>query len=226
MSHAETISAQRRPRAGSKGEARRESIMDAAEEIFSDKGYYGSSMRDISQRSGAALGLITHYFAAKDALFRDVIDRKRGMLLDVVSQSIDAAMADPAASTASIIRAFVEPFLAVSTDEASPLRNYVRLTSHVMSTYRDPELIEPLQRLRPVSDIFSNALARHLGIEADDNFLAAIYIIESAMIFMTQDSGFLRDLTDGRLSKIDLDRFVDRAACFFTGGVAALVRTR
>ena len=94
-----------------------------------------------------------------------------------------------------------------------------------MSTYRDPELVEPLQRLRPVSDIFSNALARHLRIEAEDDFLAAIYIIESAMIFMTQDSGFLRDLTDGRLSKIDLDRFVDRAARFFTGGVAALVRT-
>lgn len=214
----------KRPRAGGKGEARRESIMDAAEEIFSDKGYYGSSMRDISQRSGAALGLITHYFAAKDALFRDVIDRKRGLLEEVIGRSIDKAMARPDTSIASIIRAFVEPFVAISTDESSPLRNYVRLTSHVMSTYRDPELIEPLQRLRPVSDLFSNALAKHLGIAQDEDFLAAIYIIESAMIFITQDSIFLRDLTDGRLSKADLDRFVTRAATFFAGGVAALVR--
>ena len=101
----------KRPRAGGKGEARRESIMDAAEEIFSDKGYYGSSMRDISQRSGAALGLITHYFAAKDALFRDVIDRKRGLLEEVIGRSIDKAMARPDTSIASIIRAFVEPFV-------------------------------------------------------------------------------------------------------------------
>jgi AcrR family transcriptional regulator len=208
---------------GSKGEARRESIMDAAEEVFSDKGYYGSSMREISLRSGAALGLITHYFVSKDALFREVIDRKRGDLYALIEDSMNAALAQPEVTTASLIRAFIAPFVIVTSTDDSPLRHYVRLTSHLMSTYKEPELIEPLKRLRPISDLFSDALVAHLGIEENDQFMAALYLIESAMIFFTQDAAFMQDLSHGRVSKMERERFIDHTVTFFEGGVAALL---
>lgn len=222
MKETAILEGNRRSRPGSKGIARRETIMDAAEQLFAEKGYYGASMRDISQQSGAALGLITHHFATKEALFRDVVDRKRDALIALIAQSIDAAESGPNPSASGLIRAFLHPFLQVSADETSPLHHYVRLTSHLMSNYRDPELTEPLQRLRPVSDLFTDALRRRLGETDDGDFLSAVYIIESAMIFMTQDSSFIRDLTDDRVSKTDLDQFVDRAARFFAGGIAAL----
>ena len=49
-------------------EERREQILDAAVRIFSDKGFAGASMRDISREVGVTEGLLYHYFEGKDQL--------------------------------------------------------------------------------------------------------------------------------------------------------------
>ena len=49
-------------------EERREQILDAAVRVFSEKGFAGASMRDISREVGVTEGLIYHYFEGKDQL--------------------------------------------------------------------------------------------------------------------------------------------------------------
>ncbi len=51
----------------------RESLLDAAEEVFSQQGFEGASVRAITQRAGANLGAITYHFGSKQALFESVI---------------------------------------------------------------------------------------------------------------------------------------------------------
>src|SRR5438105_1311581 len=49
-------------------EERREQILDAALRIFSEKGFAGASIRDISREVGVTEGLIYHYFENKEQL--------------------------------------------------------------------------------------------------------------------------------------------------------------
>lgn len=49
-------------------EERREQILDAALHIFSQKGFDGASIRDISREVGVTEGLIYHYFESKEQL--------------------------------------------------------------------------------------------------------------------------------------------------------------
>lgn len=210
--------ARRVPRAGGKGEARRDSILDAAEQVFSEKGYYGSSMREVSARSGAALGLISHYFASKEELFRAVVERKLPLLSDTIAASVAAA----GPGTEAVIRAFIEPFLRIGGDPAAPLHHYVRLTSHFMSSYRVPELTPTLRRLQPVSRLFSDALRSHLSALPEERFWSGVYLIESALIFMTQDSGFLDDLSGSGTTGAAFERRLVDTVRFFAGGLAAL----
>lgn len=210
-----------RRRPGPKGEARRDSILDAAEEVFSEKGYYGSSMREVSARSGAALGLISHYFPSKEELFRAVVERKLPLLSARIADSVATAAREPDA----IIRAFIEPFLRIGADPASPLHNYVRLTSHFMSSYKVPELTPTLRRLQPISRIFSNALKGSLAEFSEERFWAAVYLIESALVFITQDSGFLDDLSGDRMTPEAFERLIDNTVRFFAGGLRALLES-
>lgn len=56
-----------------------ENVLEAATELFQEKGFYNTTMRDISARSGLALGAIYYYFASKEelvALFYDRINKK------------------------------------------------------------------------------------------------------------------------------------------------------
>ena len=55
--------------------SRRERILDGAAEMFSEYGYYGASMRDISRRVGVSHSGIFHHFDSKEALLGGVIDR-------------------------------------------------------------------------------------------------------------------------------------------------------
>jgi len=54
----------------------RDSILDAAEEIFVNNGFSGSSMKNIAGHAGVAKSLLYHYFVSKRELWDEVIHRR------------------------------------------------------------------------------------------------------------------------------------------------------
>jgi AcrR family transcriptional regulator len=56
-----------------KGEATRIAIEDAAITLFMEQGYHATSMRQIAERSGLALGGIYNHFKSKDEIFEAII---------------------------------------------------------------------------------------------------------------------------------------------------------
>jgi AcrR family transcriptional regulator len=53
---------------------RREDILRTSLNLFAEKGFHGTSMRDIAREADITEGLIYHYFASKRDLFRAIID--------------------------------------------------------------------------------------------------------------------------------------------------------
>jgi len=57
----------------SKGERTRQAILEAAYALFLEQGYAATSMRQIAERAGLALGGIYNHFASKEAIFAELI---------------------------------------------------------------------------------------------------------------------------------------------------------
>lgn len=57
----------------SKGELTHQAILQAAYELFLEKGYAATSVREIAKHSGLALGGIYNHFQTKEAIFRELI---------------------------------------------------------------------------------------------------------------------------------------------------------
>lgn len=53
----------------------RDLILDAAEEVFAEKGVSGAGLREIAKRSGRSLAIVTYYFKTKDRLAVEVFQR-------------------------------------------------------------------------------------------------------------------------------------------------------
>lgn len=51
-----------------------EKVKTAALEVFMEKGYDGTSMRDIAQKAGCSVGLAYNYYATKDEMFTGALD--------------------------------------------------------------------------------------------------------------------------------------------------------
>ena len=56
-----------------KGERTQSEIVEAAYRLFLDKGYHGTSMRQIAESVGIALGGIYNHFSGKEDIFRAVL---------------------------------------------------------------------------------------------------------------------------------------------------------
>ena len=53
---------------------RREDILNTSLKLFAEKGFHGTSMRDIAREAEITEGLIYHYFAGKRDLFKAIIE--------------------------------------------------------------------------------------------------------------------------------------------------------
>jgi len=71
------------------GDESRRRILDAAEELFAERGFEKTSFVDIATRSGISRGSIPWHFKNKDGLLLAVVDRanQRYMSLDQMSES-------------------------------------------------------------------------------------------------------------------------------------------
>jgi AcrR family transcriptional regulator len=56
-----------------KGERSRQQIEDAAYALFLEQGFHATSMRQIAQKSGLALGSIYHHFVGKEDIFKAIL---------------------------------------------------------------------------------------------------------------------------------------------------------
>lgn len=57
-------------------DARRESILDVAQEVFLEEGFAAASMSTIAARLGGSKGTLYNYFRSKDELFKAYVERR------------------------------------------------------------------------------------------------------------------------------------------------------
>lgn len=62
-------------------------IMEAAEELFAENGFNGTSVRDIAEKAGVNLAMISYYFGSKDKLLEAIFSH-RGETTKLVLEEI------------------------------------------------------------------------------------------------------------------------------------------
>jgi AcrR family transcriptional regulator len=144
----------RKPRAD--GLEARARILDSAESLFSERGFYGTSVRDITDHAGVRLASVNYHFTSKETLFRDVLVRRA----DVLGRERFALLArlpgrgTQAARTRALAHAFVAP-VAACARESGGFRNYLALIAQVGSSR--------LPALSLVTDQFNSVALRFIA---------------------------------------------------------------
>jgi AcrR family transcriptional regulator len=85
-------------------EARPEEIMDAALELFAEKGFTATRMTDVAKKAGISKGTLYLYFENKEAIFRSVVQE---MIIPLVDQN-DERVANYTGSAALLLRELLE----------------------------------------------------------------------------------------------------------------------
>ncbi|MFK7740342.1 MAG: TetR/AcrR family transcriptional regulator [Planctomycetota bacterium] len=96
----------------------KETILDAAEKLFAERGFEATSLRQLTAEAGVNLAAVNYHFGSKDDLAKAVLLRYVGPINEERHRRFDVlAEASATPSVAEIVRAFVEPVLVPSRGE-------------------------------------------------------------------------------------------------------------
>lgn len=112
--HAATSHPARQPRPAGQHATRdkaatRQRLLDAAEQVFAEKGYHGTVVDDIIQVSDSSKGGFYFHFPNKQAIFLALVDKLVPRLAAAIDRAI-AAEPDPIAQLDAALRTVLETF--------------------------------------------------------------------------------------------------------------------
>lgn len=203
-------------------------ILDAAEALFSRRGFYGVSLRDIATEAGVQLALSYYHFGSKEDLFGRVIERRAEENKQGLQKSLQEALLVKGSQDVrrtAIIRAFVMPTIDKSLRFGAGWKNYIRLLAQIanfaqdedyMATYRKSfdqlvaEFVQALQDIHPEMD--------------EDDVHWCFFFLQAAITHILVESTMLDRQSRGRIHASDLDLIADKMLVFFSAGFSGFQR--
>lgn len=94
-------------------------ILNAAEKLFGEKGFDGTSLRDITTEAQVNLAAVNYHFQSKESLMDAVIERRIEPVNQRRMAMLDAA--GPSPTVEQVVEAFVSPLFVMDVLPAVPL---------------------------------------------------------------------------------------------------------
>ncbi|MCU0505747.1 MAG: TetR/AcrR family transcriptional regulator [Chloroflexi bacterium] len=90
----------REPVRSARRDATRERVLDAAREVFAERGVFGATVEEICDRAGFTRGAFYSNFADKDDVLEALIEREHARLVAYLDAHLDLVVGEPAPSGA------------------------------------------------------------------------------------------------------------------------------
>jgi AcrR family transcriptional regulator len=196
-------------------------ILDAAEELFMQHGFEGTSMRHLTSRAGVNLAAVNYHFGSKQALIEAVFRRRLDpMNLERIAE-LERLEAANNLSPEAIIRAFLLPSLRL-VEDAKGGRNFIRLLGR---TYSEPaKEIRALigQMYGPAMERYKKALERALPQMPADELVWRMHFMFGTLAYTLAATDTVQLIAGCKPEdRYDARLLEERLTAFLTAGLHA-----
>ena len=202
-------------------------ILDTAEELFSQRGYFGVTIKDVADAMGIHPALIHYYHAGKKAIFDAVFERRVGYAVTVRTAGLDAyeAKVGDHPTVEGVLRAYYDGAFDVYIKGDEGWNAFGRIFAQdnnapgygaeKMDLYFDPlvlRLIDLLQKALPDAD--------------PRDLFWSFQFTSGAYTLILSRTGRIDRLSDGLCRSDDFEAVRERFVTFMAAGLDALYKTR
>ena len=202
-------------------------ILDTSEELFSQLGYFGVTIKDVADKMGIHPALIHYYYDGKKALFDAVFDRRMEYAVSTRTAGLDEYEAEVGKNVTveGALRAYYDRAFDVYINGDEGWRNFGRIFAQVnnapgygaekMDTYFDPlvlRLIELLHKALPDARL--------------EDLFWSFQFTSGAYTLALSRTGRIDRLSDGLCESEDFEAVRERFVTFMAGGFHALYNSR
>lgn len=203
----------------------KERILDAAERLFSERGFHGTSLRDITKLSGMQVSLSYYHFGTKEEILKAVVDRRAEEHVQNFRQSLDRALATTQGEPlppADLIEAFVRPALECLVGDDPGWKYYVQLLAHLAFESSRADYATPFYQYDELVKEFISELRRSLPGVSQKDLHWAFYFLQSANTNSLLETRMIDRQSNQLCNSANIEELVDELKTFFSLGLKAL----
>jgi len=197
----------------------KERILSAAEMLFAQFGFAGTSLRQVTSRADVNLAAVNYHFGSKENLVNEVFRRRMDEMSQARLEALAVARAQTEHRLEAVLGAFIEPALALTLDRQGG-SSFVRVLARAYA--------EKNERLRKfLSDNyghvlreFSRTLAECVPTLSKEQLYWRLDFIAGALTYAMADFGSIRRPA-GVSEKVHGQRAASELIVFATAGLRA-----
>jgi AcrR family transcriptional regulator len=197
----------------------RDAILDAAERLFANSGFDGTSMRSIAEAADVAQALLHYHFGTKERLFAEMFTRRSEAINAARIERLDSLFARGMPTLEEVLDTLLRPLIELGHDESRGGSYFSRLVVSVAAD-RDPRSCALIaDNYDPLARRFISAVMHVLpGLNETDAVRGYLFVIGVGMTIMAP-TGRLNRLSGGRCNDADIDSMVEYAVPFAAAGL-------
>ncbi len=204
----------------------RDEILDAAERLFANLGYAGTTLREVSQEAKVTQALINYYFGSKFGLFEETFLRRSVAISEERLEHLTVLRAKPGGpQVRDIVQAFLLPTVALRQTEQG--RHFLRLQARLHA--EPPQLSYALRdkAYGESTEQYSQALQAALpGLSALDAQWRMTLMIGTYLYAFSDTHRMEERLPPSEYDPDDWQSLIDQVTGFVVGGMSTSYRSR
>jgi AcrR family transcriptional regulator len=211
-----------RPRQSDAGLQARGRLLDSAESLFAERGFYGVTTRQVADAAGVDVALIYYHFKNKSGLFDAVFARRADPLALARRDSLRSFVGSAdKTSVEGAVAAFINPMIDLWLHGDPGWRSYFALVAQIDNTPWGGEIIHRFfdANVQELIDVLQRALP---GIPRRELYWAYNFLAGSMMLALSGAERVDR-LSEGLCQAKDLEAARLRLLNYCAGGLLAMV---
>lgn len=198
-------------------------ILAAAEALFMEQGYAATSLRAITAKASVNLAAVNYHFGSKEALIREVFDRRLGPLnqarLDLLTR-LERESGGRPLTPEKILEAMIAPVVQLSRDPLKRGAVFLRLLGRALSEPADTmKQVLPIH-YRDVVLRFKDALVRALPDIPEQELVWRMHFTFGAMAYAMAGNDALQLITTCEVEGADdAEAIIRRLVPFLAAGL-------
>lgn len=197
-------------------------LLDAAEQLFAEKGFESVSVRDVTQAAKANVAAVNYHFGSRDGMIALVVARyvtpinqERLARLDALEKKWGAK----AVPLEEIIDAFVRPVVGIVRKSELSERLFCKLVGRIFALQGEGLPVAVEEQMKVLITRFMRALGKALPTLSQEELVWRMHFVVGSMIHMLMNQEMLHRLSNGVSGAPSMEATLGRFIRFAVAGV-------
>ena len=208
----------------------RDQLLDVAESLFSLRGFYGVTVRQITDAANLRLASVNYYFKTKEGLFQAVLARRAALIVNERKSRLLAIDFDKLSREEGIrelVVAIVEPMYRRMFDEDLRWHSYISLLANISTIALSPEAdLTPMNSLDLVSVEFVDALQSLSSTNNEHQAHNVFQFITGTTLYTLSNNGRINKLSNGKFRSDEFSLIYPDMVDYISHGALSLLTSK